>query len=1205
MDAGIPSEPHGAAASRRRSIPINYMLNNSQHSTTPTPLVARRAKRPPGPDSLISTTHQQQESQGWVGVQYYSQLQHNQDDGNDEPLLQQTQDSTSFVRPPMVQHTSLPPNRQRNTTAAADIQERDGAHTSTSVAPSQRVAANKRSHKSLEALFEKEAAIGNQRPDQSSLASRFPEHATQRLSMQPPHLQPLQHYQNHAVDDSTALSLLRRGEKRPLSTSTSFVRDHDAPLQDAPVAKRGRSSLHENIASAAASDVENSSITRMDAPARFQQSASSIPRSRISMLRGQVKQDSQTPPTTSHAKPLHDDQTQLARGIPEVAPQATLGHIDGQSLTPQQECPDHDHRGHEHREATNQTPIEHQNNQTLPDNVEPSPKESHQQHEQDPEQDALDGEEEERAADEIMMNVDADDGDQSMTIEEEKIQNDIRVFERTFPGLSEQYKLLDKIGEGTFSSVYKAIDLKYNEYSNSQWDYGLDKKPYRMCEGRDFKDDNSQSSETPGKLVAIKRVTVASSPQRIENEISILRELSGHKNVAPLITAFRHRDQVVIVLPFYRNDDFRSFFRHISLDDIRWYLRALFSALKHIHKHGIIHRDIKPTNFLYDTARKTGILVDFGLAQREDQFEPSQHPSKYRSSGPAVNLTMPATATAGNTADGAADAAQPSQNPPPGDGGQSTTPADPLRTDKLHSQQQQQPLSHTGPLSTTTTSLTANREPGYLRRDPRPIIRVNRAGTRGFRSPEILFRHVKQTVALDIWAAGVILLSFLTGRYPFFNAVEDPDALIELAVLYGNQEMKKVAATFNRTFVTNVPTLRDEGLSMLRLCRLMHPSRFGVPSWFSSKLPLKTVKAAYARSATQLRGQLENMIAQLKAYEGGGASQKDQAPQSQTSGTASEGAPMPPRSREDIIALQEQIIATKAKYNDFYQAYQIISRHQQKFYTPTEQQDAAPAIQKPSSTSSSHQVTQGANAGTTPQGIVEISRHHTQQDQRQQLAKGPVGLVENRTENDRAIHDHIKEAKDMQLDNTTPATTVPMKAKEDTADNAIPATSITAKQTSKVVQTNEGPHTATQQQQRPQMAPAQLAPPVDQRKRNAANGDSTGSAAVPPSSTSHKSGSGSGGNNRSSSTFGWDSQEGLEDAVDLLQQLLCLDPAKRITAEDALKHRFLATYTPSQLKAYRAFKEEYARQNGDKANQEPNKDETVKNSDSSKGVAPI
>lgn len=38
----------------------------------------------------------------------------------------------------------------------------------------------------------------------------------------------------------------------------------------------------------------------------------------------------------------------------------------------------------------------------------------------------------------------------------------------------------------------------------------------------------------------------------------------------------------------------------MDADELRGYLRALLSALQHVHSFGVIHRDVKPSNFLYD-----------------------------------------------------------------------------------------------------------------------------------------------------------------------------------------------------------------------------------------------------------------------------------------------------------------------------------------------------------------------------------------------------------------------------------------------------------------------------------------------------------------------------------------------------------------------------------------------------------------------------
>lgn len=124
----------------------------------------------------------------------------------------------------------------------------------------------------------------------------------------------------------------------------------------------------------------------------------------------------------------------------------------------------------------------------------------------------------------------------------------------------------------------------------------------------------------------------------------------------------------------------------------------------------------------------------------------------------------------------------------------------------------------------------------------RPSARANRAGTRGFRAPEVLLKCPDQTickfacaaenqvnllrVALDIWSVGGILLSFLTCRFPFFASTDDVEALMEIATIFGKKKMESVAALHSqyffhiptvwmlmdladRTFITNVPAVTD------------------------------------------------------------------------------------------------------------------------------------------------------------------------------------------------------------------------------------------------------------------------------------------------------------------------------------------------------------------------------------------------------------
>ena len=49
-------------------------------------------------------------------------------------------------------------------------------------------------------------------------------------------------------------------------------------------------------------------------------------------------------------------------------------------------------------------------------------------------------------------------------------------------------------------------------------------------------------------------------------------------------------------------------------------------------------------------------------------------------------------------------------------------------------------------------------------------------------------------LAIDVWAAGMIMLFFLTGKFPLLNASDDVEALVEIACIIGRKRMEATAA---------------------------------------------------------------------------------------------------------------------------------------------------------------------------------------------------------------------------------------------------------------------------------------------------------------------------------------------------------------------------------------------------------------------------
>lgn len=58
----------------------------------------------------------------------------------------------------------------------------------------------------------------------------------------------------------------------------------------------------------------------------------------------------------------------------------------------------------------------------------------------------------------------------------------------------------------------------------------------------------------------------------------------------------------------------------LTLEEARQFLSRVCSALAHAHGHGIIHRDVKPSNIIFTLDMASCYLVDFGISLRQDDL---------------------------------------------------------------------------------------------------------------------------------------------------------------------------------------------------------------------------------------------------------------------------------------------------------------------------------------------------------------------------------------------------------------------------------------------------------------------------------------------------------------------------------------------------------------------------------------------------------
>ena len=153
------------------------------------------------------------------------------------------------------------------------------------------------------------------------------------------------------------------------------------------------------------------------------------------------------------------------------------------------------------------------------------------------------------------------------------------------PLKADSFQKLDKIGQGTYSSVFRAREVE------------------------------------TGRIFALKKVKFDNfQPESIRfmaREITILRRLD-HPNIMKLEGIITSRMSSSIYLVFeYMEHDLAGLVSRSDIvftdSQIKCYMRQLLSGLEHCHVRGIMHRDIKVSNILLNNE---GVLkiADFGLA---------------------------------------------------------------------------------------------------------------------------------------------------------------------------------------------------------------------------------------------------------------------------------------------------------------------------------------------------------------------------------------------------------------------------------------------------------------------------------------------------------------------------------------------------------------------------------------------------------------
>jgi formylglycine-generating enzyme required for sulfatase activity len=122
------------------------------------------------------------------------------------------------------------------------------------------------------------------------------------------------------------------------------------------------------------------------------------------------------------------------------------------------------------------------------------------------------------------------------------------------------------------------------------------------------------------KVLAAERTFGDETAQRFEQEARMIARLD-HPNIVSIYDVGLTTDgRLFYVMPYLPNGDLST--RRPGDDEqaVVAIVRALLHALGFAHQHGIVHRDVKPENVLFDKLDRP-LLADFGIALSQQHFE--------------------------------------------------------------------------------------------------------------------------------------------------------------------------------------------------------------------------------------------------------------------------------------------------------------------------------------------------------------------------------------------------------------------------------------------------------------------------------------------------------------------------------------------------------------------------------------------------------
>ena len=144
-------------------------------------------------------------------------------------------------------------------------------------------------------------------------------------------------------------------------------------------------------------------------------------------------------------------------------------------------------------------------------------------------------------------------------------------------------------------------------------------------------EDRLENRKVAVKIVT-KPLTNPMAAIRVLRELKVMRHLHACTPIVTMYSAFRCGQTVqnpwggVYIVMELMDTDFGDIIRSgmVSTEHVPYFTLQILQGLKYMHSCGIMHRDLKPQNVLYNSEESTVKIGDFGSARDADSAQTAQ-----------------------------------------------------------------------------------------------------------------------------------------------------------------------------------------------------------------------------------------------------------------------------------------------------------------------------------------------------------------------------------------------------------------------------------------------------------------------------------------------------------------------------------------------------------------------------------------------------